>query len=59
MTAATIASFRKFNSLALALSYADRLDRLHVVFMGDDNRFWIVPMRNKQSMLNAGYEIAK
>ncbi len=52
------ANFRKFNNLANAQSFASRLDRPHAVFMGDDNRFWIVPMRNINSMLEAGYEIA-
>lgn len=46
-----------FRSLALAREYADRGCAM-VIVLGDDERFWVVTIREASRLMAAGYELA-
>lgn len=49
----------KFNSLRLALDFAARCHKVHMVIMGDDMKFWVVTMAVAQRLVKQGYELAE
>lgn len=46
----------KFNSLALAQSFADRCEKAMGILMGDDSKYWVVTLADFERGIRAGYE---
>jgi hypothetical protein len=49
----------KFNSLALATSFADRCHKPQMVILGDDEMFWVCSLAKGEKLIRAGYESAR
>lgn len=48
----------KFNSFALASSFADRCLKLHMIVLGDDGKYWVALPRITEALVKLGYEYA-
>jgi len=48
-----------FQSMEAAVRCAERCIKLHVVMLGDNNKFWVVCFADAQRLFKNGYEIAK
>ncbi len=49
----------RFTRLDLARSYANRCKKLHLVLLGDDDRYWVDVPRVTDALHLAGYEYAE
>lgn len=47
---------RKFSSEGRARSYSYRTIKPTRIFLGDDNKYWVVGMADGERLLKAGYE---
>lgn len=50
--------FAEFNTLGNAQSYADRAAKLHLVMLGDNDKFYVATGRMAGRLAKAGYEYA-
>ncbi len=58
MTTQTINSqVSKFNSLALAKSFANRCNKMQLIVMGDDSKFWVASASFATKLEKLGYEL--
>jgi hypothetical protein len=48
----------KFNSLTLAKSYSETTVKLSAVILGDDQKYWVVNLREFSRLIKAGYSEA-
>ncbi|WP_155831794.1 hypothetical protein [Hylemonella gracilis] len=48
----------KFTKLANARSFANRAEKLMMIVMGDDERFWVTTPAHAERLVKAGYEYA-
>jgi hypothetical protein len=48
----------KFNNLDRAESWANHATKMQMIILGDDNKYWVVCMRDGERLLKAGYEVA-
>jgi hypothetical protein len=48
----------RFQHLSLARSYANRCHKLHLILLGDDDRFWVGTPRITEALRARGYEYA-
>ena len=46
----------KFTQLSYAQNFVNRAIPMMAIFMGDDNKFWVVGMADAQRLEKAGYE---
>ena len=51
-----IKNTRKFTSFQTAQNFANRCEKLHMILMGDDNRFWVGLPRYTEFLNKLGYE---
>ena len=49
----------KFSNYQLAKSFSNRTTKASAIILGDDNKFWVVNLATMETMLKAGYELAK
>lgn len=49
----------KFNSLALAKSFAEHATKRSDIVHGDDGKFWVARWQVALKLVDAGYEYAK
>lgn len=65
MDAQTIAKLLKssqvsqFSDIALARSFCDRCDKLHLMILGDNGKVWVATPRITERLHNAGYDYAE
>lgn len=50
---------KKFHSLALAKSYANRCIKPMMVVFGCDGLCWVVNIKDGEKLIKQGYEVAK
>ncbi|QKI80600.1 hypothetical protein [Kroppenstedtia eburnea] len=48
----------KFNQLATAQSFANRCQKIQMIILGDDDKFWVVSPREAKALETAGYQLA-
>lgn len=48
----------RFSDLKNAQSFADRCIKLHMVILGDDDKFWVVLPVDFERLIRAGYQAA-
>lgn len=48
----------KFLSLVMAKSFADRCEKIHLVVLGGDGKFWVALPKVAEQLVKAGYEYA-
>jgi hypothetical protein len=48
----------QFSCPAAAQRYANRCEKLHIVMLGDNGKFWVACFADAQKLQKAGYEIA-
>ena len=48
----------EFSDLRNAQNFANRCNKLHMVVLGDNEKFWVVLPVDYTRLLNAGYEAA-
>ncbi len=49
----------KLSTIEAAQRWANNCIKLHVVLLGDDNKYWVVSFANAQRLVKLGYEIAQ
>lgn len=49
----------KFNTLAAAQGFTAKAVKAMMIVLGDDNKFWVVSMRDGSKLEKQGYEIVK
>jgi hypothetical protein len=49
----------KFSSITNAKSFANRCNKIHLIVLGDDKKFWVAPPRVTEQLVKSGYEYAK
>jgi hypothetical protein len=49
----------KFTRLGNALSFTDRCPKIHMIILGDDERFWVVTPAHAARLVRQGYELAE
>jgi hypothetical protein len=49
----------KFSNLANAKSFANRCNKIHLVILGDDGKFWVALPKITEQLVKHGYEYAK
>jgi hypothetical protein len=49
----------KFSNYANAASFSYRTEKASAIILGDDNKYWVVTMREMARLANAGYEVIK
>jgi len=47
----------KFNDLNLARGFKNRTTKASAIIMGDDQKYWVVSLREIERLLKAGYEL--
>ncbi len=47
----------KFNSEQLAKSFSNRTNKMSVIVLGDDGKYWVVTMGYGRKLYNQGYEV--
>ncbi len=47
----------KFSSLSHAMSFTERCEKLYVIVLGDDGKFWVTTLGEAQELETLGYEI--
>jgi hypothetical protein len=58
MTTQTINSqVSKFNSLAAAKSFADRCNKMQLIVIGDDSKYWVASASFATKLEKLGYEL--
>lgn len=48
----------EFTNRNHAFSFADRAYKMHIVILGDNERFWVVSMADGEYLIRRGYEAA-
>ena len=51
-----IKEMTQFSSLELAKSYANRANKIHMILMGDNNKYWVGLPRYTEKLNQQGYE---
>jgi len=46
----------KFSSLRIATNYANRAFYPKIIILGDDNKYWVVDLKDGEKLINQGYE---
>lgn len=48
----------EFKSLQLAENFANRCEKLHLIILGDNNRYWVALPKVTEKLNKQGYEYA-
>jgi hypothetical protein len=48
----------KFSSLKLAKSFVGRCEKINLIVMGDDGKFWVALPKVTDQLIKLGYEYA-
>lgn len=46
----------KFSNMQTAINFASRCEKMMMVIMGDDGKYWVVTMAQGEKLISQGYE---